>query len=256
MTITTIAFDGDDTLWHHENYFNSAKERFRTFINRFDNIPDAGDRLDTQHILDLAVWGYGVKGFTLTMIDLAVKMVGSKMTPYDVQEVLAIGRDLYQHPVQLLDHVAETIGALHDRYRLLLITKGDLVAQEMKVAKSGLGKFFDGIEIVSEKNIDTYRRIFDRYQIVPKELIMIGNSIRSDIIPPIRLGAQAIHVPYHTSWHFEKAELAETDQEQFLVLPSMKDVVPTLEKLEQSGQSCLQAIVDKPQFCPLASEYK
>lgn len=239
MTITTIAFDGDDTLWHHDNYFREATQEFHNYMNTLGSYPDALERLDAKHILDIRQWGYGVMGLTLTMIELSIQMTGGKITGDQMQVIFDIGRRTHQHPVVLLDYVAETVGALHDRYQLLLITKGDLIAQEMKVHKSGLADYFDGIEIVSEKDVATYDQIFELYRVNPKEVIMIGNTLRSDIIPPLKLGAQAIHIPYQTSWHFEQGEVPEEDRDRYIVLPSMKDVPALLEKLARRADSRL-----------------
>ncbi len=239
MTITTIAFDGDDTLWHHDNYFREATQEFHNYMNSLGSFPDALAQLDTKHIQDIAQWGYGVMGLTLSMIELSVQMTSGKITGDQIQVIFDIGRKAHQHPVILLDHVAETIGALHDRYQLLLITKGDLIAQEMKVHKSGLAEFFDGIEIVSEKDVPTYEHIFELYRVDPSEVVMIGNTLRSDIIPPLKLGAQAVHIPYHTSWHFEQGEVAEADRNNFIILPSMKDLPQLLEKAAQRDDANL-----------------
>lgn len=239
MTITTIAFDGDDTLWHHDNYFREATQEFHNYMNTLGSYPDALEALDSKHIQDIAQWGYGVMGLTLSMIELSVEMTNGKITGDQMQVIFNIGRKAHQHPVVLLDHVAETIGALNDRYQLLLITKGDLIAQEMKIHKSGLAEFFDGIEIVSEKDVPTYQKIFELYRVDPEEVIMVGNTLRSDIIPPLKLGAQAVHIPYNTSWHFEQAQVADADRENFVVLPSMKDLPELLEKAAQRDDSRL-----------------
>jgi len=244
MTITTIAFDGDDTLWHHENFFLEAKQRLHALLNRHGHYPDALERMDHQHIIELPVWGYGVKAHILSAIQAAIVMTDGKIPAQAIGEMLTIGRELYQHPLNLLEGVTETIGKLRDRYQLLLITKGDLVAQEMKIHKSGLSEFFDGIEIVSEKDTKTYQKIMRRYGVKPEQFVMVGNTLRSDIAPVIALGAQAIHIPYQTSWDFEKAEIAEIDREKFIMLPSIKDVPALLDRLEKSGQDKLSALVE------------
>jgi putative hydrolase of the HAD superfamily len=231
MTIKTIAFDGDDTLWHHQNYFEGMIKRFNDAMNRFGHYPDAGKLVDVNHIADLKLWGYGVKGFTLTMIETAIKMTDGKITGDQLYEIFNIGKEAYLHPVRLLDHVRETVATLHGKYFLLVITKGDLMAQEMKIAQSGLASLFDGIEIVSEKDERTYERIFKRYAIDPAEFVMVGNTIRSDILPPLHLGAHAIHIPYHTSWHFETPEIAEADKGRFTVLPSMEKLPEVIANL-------------------------
>jgi putative hydrolase of the HAD superfamily len=242
MPITTIAFDGDDTLWHHENFMEEAQDDFHNLMNSIGSYPDARKHLEDKHIADLTLWGYGVRSLVLSMIEVSINMTGGMITGDKMKEIMEIGKKLYMHPITLLEHVAETIIHLHNRYQLVLITKGDLIAQEMKISKSGLSKYFDGIEIVTEKNVETYQKILGRYKINPAEMIMVGNSIRSDILPALKIGAQAIHIPYHTSWQFEVAEVAETDKNKFVVLPSMKSVPELLERLEKSGEKKLSDI--------------
>jgi putative hydrolase of the HAD superfamily len=241
MTITTIAFDGDDTLWHHDNFFRNAIERFHEIMNELGDFPDAREQIDTQHIKDLAVWGYGVKGLLLSMIELAIRMTDGKISGTDIQRIFDVGKQTHMHPVTLLEGVAETIGKLHDRYQLILITKGDLIAQEMKIHKSGLTPFFDGVEIISEKDTATYKKIMARYDAEPGEFIMIGNTLRSDILPVVQLGAQAIHIPYSSSWHYEVASVTDLDKQKYVMLKSMKDVPALLDRLEKSGQDQLSA---------------
>jgi putative hydrolase of the HAD superfamily len=203
MTLNTIGFDGDDTLWHHDIYWRDTLKEFSVLMNRLGHFPDAGEQLDAQHINDLKLWGYGIKGLILSMVELSIRMTKGQITGTQIQEVVDLGKRAYHHPMNLLPHVRETLAALKGRYFLILITKGDLVAQEMKIDQSGLKMFFDAIEIVSEKDTPTYQRILDRYNVEPSEFIMVGNALRSDILPPLSLKAQAVHIPYHTSWHFE-----------------------------------------------------
>lgn len=222
MPIKTVIFDGDDTLWHHENFFNGARDRFHELMNSIGDFPQAADQVDADHIVDLKLWGYGVKGFTLTMVQTAIKLTGGKITGEQIQKILDIGKETYLHPITLLPHVRETLAALHGKYFILLVTKGDLLAQEMKFDQSGLAPFFDGIEIVTEKDEKTYKRIYKRYQLDPKETIMIGNTLRSDVLPTVALGAHAVHIPYATSWHFETPEVAQSDVGKFAVMPNME----------------------------------
>ena len=234
MTITTIAFDGDDTLWHHDNYFRAAVDEFHTIMNTLGDFPDAREAIDKKHINDLAIWGYGVKGLILSMVDLAIEMTDGQIAGADIKRLMDVGRKTHLHPVILLDHVAPTLQALKGRFRIVLITKGDLIAQEMKIHKSGLEPFFDIIEIVSEKDVPTYQKILQRHQIKAEEMIMIGNSLRSDIIPPVQLGAQAIHIPYETSWHFEKLMTNEDEKQRFITMESMADLPALIDQLEHS----------------------
>lgn len=237
--IKTIAFDGDDTLWHHENYFENAEERFHVLMNELGHYPEAKETVKKQHIESLPLWGYGVKSFTLTMIETALKLTDGAISGNDIGRVLDIGRSLYEHPVILLDHVATTIQALHGKYSLVLITKGDLFAQQTKIAQSHLAPFFDTIEVVSEKDPDTYHKIMVRDRMNPKEFVMVGNSIKSDILPVLSLGAQAVHIPYHITWQFERTELDNTRSKNFITLPSMEKLPQILDQFNQSNKQSL-----------------
>lgn len=243
MTIKIVAFDGDDTLWHHNNFFLKASADFHAIMNRLGDFPDAQEQLDKKHIEDLPVWGYGVKGLILTMIELAITMTNGTIPAPVIQEIFDMGRNTHMHPVTLLDHVQKTIESLHGRYHLMLITKGDLIAQEMKIHKSGLEPLFDDIDIVSEKDVATYDRIFRRGHINPEELIMVGNSLRSDILPPVQLGAQAVHIPYVTDWHFETAdEIATKDKKRFITLGSMEHLPEIIDNLNKSDKTLLSEL--------------
>ena len=242
--IKTIAFDGDDTLWHHENYFEEAEHRFHAVMNDLGDYPQALESVKTQHIAGLGLWGYGVKSFTIAMIETALALTEDKIDGVHIHQLLDIGRSLYQHPVILLNHVATTIQALHGKYKLMLITKGDLFAQQMKISQSKLAPFFDFIEVVSEKDIETYQKILKRDQINPNEFVMVGNSMKSDVLPPLAIGAQAVHIPYQTTWQFERADVAEDKRHSFITLPTMKDLPRLITLYNESGKASLADIVE------------
>lgn len=242
MTIKIIAFDGDDTLWHHNNYFQQAVDQFCALMNTLGDYPNIREQTDQKHIQDLPTWGYGVKGLILSMIELAVTLTNGTIPGTAIQEIIRIGRNAHMHPVILLDHVTETIKALHGDYELILITKGDLIAQEMKVHKSGLESYFSSIEIVSEKDVPTYKRIFHRMRVNPEEVVMIGNTLRSDILPVVRLGGQAIHVPYITNWHFEEAEMTEDDIKRYITMASMEHIPDVIRNLQQHDKKLLSEL--------------
>lgn len=242
MTIKIIAFDGDDTLWHHNNYFLQANTQFGELMNRYGDFPDIDRQIDEKHIQDLPVWGYGVKSLTLSMVDLAIELTGGTIPATAIQEITRIGRETHLHPVHLLDHVAETVQILHRQYMLILITKGDLIAQEMKIHKSGLEPYFTAIDVVSEKDEATYRKIFNRMRINPAEVVMIGNTLRSDILPVVRLGGQAIHIPYTTSWHFEESDITEQDKAGYITVSSMQHVPDILANLKQHKKKKLSEL--------------
>jgi putative hydrolase of the HAD superfamily len=206
MRITTIGFDADDTLWHNESLFRLTQERFRGLMAELA-APEALDaKLAEVERRNLALYGYGVKGFTLSMIETAMEVTEGEAPSRVIGEILAAGRELLAHPVEPLPGVREALADLSADYRLVLITKGDLLHQEQKLAASGLGDFFVGVEIVSEKDASTYERVFARDGTGAAEAAMVGNSLRSDVIPALEAGCYAAHVPYHVTWAHEMAE--------------------------------------------------
>ena len=199
MSIETVGFDGDDTLWHNETLFSMTQERFRALLA--DHV--GGDELDARLLAtereNVAVYGYGVKGFTLSMIETAIEVTNGRVDGDTIYRILAFAKDQLNHPVELLPGVTDTLDALAGRYRLLLITKGDLFDQESKIARSGLAEVFDGIEVVAEKEPPTYERIVRRYGIESASLLMVGNSVKSDVLPVLadRRAGCAGGVPPH-----------------------------------------------------------
>jgi putative hydrolase of the HAD superfamily len=242
--IKTIAFDGDDTLWHHENFFTQARDDFNTLLSSYGLLKERAQQvLDDLHIANIPTLGYGVKSFTIAMVEAGLQLTHDKMSGADLRQLIIIGKNLLSHPVNLLDGVAYSVKNLCTDYRLMVITKGELTAQEYKIEQSGLREYFKHIEIVAEKNVATYQRIFEEHHLNPAEVLMIGNSIKSDIIPVLQLGAQAIHIPYHTTWKGEQAELAETDKGRFVLLPSMADVPTLLDKAKNNPDKLLSELV-------------
>ena len=206
MKPAVVGLDADDTLWHSESHFAVTEERFRSLLEPWVAADDLAAHLLERERANLEVFGYGAKGFTLSMIETAIEIAGSELPASALQEVIEWGKDLLRHPVELLDGVAETIPSLRERYSLVLITKGDLFHQESKIAESGLAEHFDRIEILSEKSPASYRRVLDDLGVPPSEFVMVGNSVRSDVLPVIEIGAAAIHVPYEITWGHEKVE--------------------------------------------------
>ena len=244
--IKLLAFDADDTLWHHENYVQQAWEALHTLMQSYGHFPDASNLAQAKQIDNLKLWGFGVKSIILAMIEAAIAMTQGRISATDIQKIIDIGKQLYQHPIILLDGVAKTLETLSQKYPLIMITKGDLWAQEVKLSQSGLTPYFKHIAIVSDKDITTYQRVFREQNIDPRDVVMIGNSVKSDVLPLIALGAQAIHIPYYVTWQFERAEVAESDQNRFILLPSMKDLPGVLERYENSTASLLIDV--KPLF--------
>ncbi|HYD70690.1 HAD family hydrolase [Azospirillum sp.] len=207
--IDTIAFDGDDTLWHNESLFSMTQDRFRALLAHAVDPADLDRRLLDTERANLRFYGYGIKGFVLSMIETAIDITDAQVDPRALRSLVEFGKSMLEHPVELLDGVAEVVERLSSRHRLLLITKGDLFDQESKVARSGLAERFAAVEIVSEKDPDTYRRILERHGVEPSRFVMVGNSVRSDVLPVLAIGGHAVHVPYHLTWAHEHADPPE-----------------------------------------------
>jgi putative hydrolase of the HAD superfamily len=206
VPITVVGLDGDDTLWHNESRFNVTQGELRDLLH--SHVPDADvDRLLFEiEMKNLAVYGYGVKSFTLSMIETAIELTEGRIPASDLEVILGWGKQMLMQPTELLDGVELALRELGERYDLLLITKGDLFDQESKLARSGLADLFLGVEIVSEKSVSSYRAILSRRGIKADEFVMVGNSLRSDIVPVLELGARAVHIPYHVTWRHEQVD--------------------------------------------------
>ena len=208
MTITTVGLDADDTLWHNETVFRLTQARFLDLLTEHENAVIEA-RLAEIERRNLQLYGYGVKGFTLSMIETAMEMCDGEPPAGVIREILAAGREMLAHPVETLPGVDEALTRLSGRYRLVLITKGDLLDQERKLAASGLGDLFAAVEIVSEKDRATYERVFTRHGTGPAEAVMVGNSMKSDVLPALEAGAFAVHIPYVVTWAHELADAPE-----------------------------------------------
>lgn len=203
MTISVVGLDADDTLWHSESHFAVTEERFRMLLEPWLPPDLVADRLLQRERANLDVFGYGAKGFTLSMIETALEVSDGNLPPAAVQQLIDWGKELLSHPVELLDRVEETVRELGREYRLALITKGDLFHQESKVAESGLADYFEKVEILTEKSPAAYERVLGELGVAPSEFVMVGNSVRSDVLPVIEIGGRAIHVPYGITWGHE-----------------------------------------------------
>lgn len=204
--ITSIGLDADDTLWQNEQFFKLTEGRFKALLADYAAPDDLGARLLETERRNLDRYGYGIKGFTLSMIETAIEVTESRVPAKVIGEILASGREMLRHPVETLPHVRETLEELDRSYRLILITKGDLFDQERKLAQSGLGDLFDGVEIVSEKTAAAYTRIFARHGDGAERSAMVGNSLKSDILPALEAGSWAVHIPHTLTWAVEHAE--------------------------------------------------
>ncbi|MBJ6120701.1 HAD family hydrolase [Sphingomonas mollis] len=205
MPIDLICLDADDTLWHNMRHFVAAEQALLAMLAPFTDAGVARDTLTACETRNLPLYGYGAKGFTLSMIETALELGGDALPANVVREILTAGRDLLGHPVELLDGIEETLDALATRGRLVLVTKGDLLHQEVKLAASGLGDRFAGIEIVSDKTPATFARIFARYDVRPAHAVMAGDSMRSDVLPVIEAGGWGAYIPQPLAWDHEHA---------------------------------------------------
>lgn len=204
--VTTIGLDGDDTLWHSENLFDETQAKLRAILARHADETTIDARLLATETRNLELFGYGVKGFTLSMIETAIEVTDATVTAAEIQTLIDLGKAMLAHPVDLLDDVETIVPALAARYRLILVTKGDLFHQESKVARSGLVDHFERVEIIAEKDPDTYRQILHRAGVTPTDFLMIGNSVKSDVLPVLEIGGHAVHIPYDVTWDLEQAE--------------------------------------------------
>lgn len=210
MTIDLICLDADDTLWHNMRHFNATEDALLDMLRPFAQAQVTRERLIACETRNLPLYGYGAKGFTLSMIETAVDLAGDAVTGAMIEGILAAGRALLAHPVELFDGVEDTLRALAAEAPLVLVTKGDLLHQESKLAASGLGDLFSGIEIVSDKKADTFRALFDRHGITADRAIMAGDSMRSDILPALEAGAWAAFIPQDGAWSHEIAAAPDT----------------------------------------------
>lgn len=204
--VTTIGFDADDTLWHNEQFFRRTQERLTGLLAGQAEKGVIAQRLLEAERRNLSVYGFGIKGFTLSMIETAIEITNGQVSAATIAEILAAGREMLSHPVEILPHVRETLESIAGAYRLVLITKGDLVDQERKLAQSGLADFFDAVEIVSDKRTETYARIFARHGDGPAKSMMVGNSLKSDVLPAIEAGGWGAHVLHAFSWALDHAD--------------------------------------------------
>jgi putative hydrolase of the HAD superfamily len=207
MTVEVVGLDGDDTLWRNEEYFVDTQAAFRAMLAPYVNGDiDLDARLDANERANLELFGYGVKGFTLSLVETAIEASGARITAGEIQRVLDLGKEMLKRPVELIPGVAETVPLLAERYQLIVVTKGDLWNQEQKLARSGLAELLWQVEIVAEKDEATYSRIMRTHNIDPATFVMVGNSVRSDVLPVLAAGGRAVHIPQELLWAHEVAE--------------------------------------------------
>lgn len=233
MPLTTIGFDADDTLWQNEQFFRLTEKHFATLLADHGDAEHISARLLEAEKRNLAVYGFGIKGFTLSMIETAIEVTEGRVPGSTIAEILAAGRDMLGHPVEALPHARETVEKLAGAYHLVLITKGDLFDQERKLAASGLGDLFDAVEIVSDKSAVTYARIFGRHG-SPQTSMMVGNSLKSDVVPAIEAGSWGVYVPHELTWVLEHAE-PPVEAPRFRQLVDLGELPALIESIGKEG---------------------
>ena len=221
--IRVISFDADDTLWINEPYFKEAEEAFCQLMERYLTHQSISQVLFTTQVKNLPIYGYGIKGYTLSMIESAIHITRGNLSSQMTDKIITIGKELLNKPVILLDGVEDTLNWLKSNYKLVVATKGDLKDQHRKLHASGVGQYFHHIEVMIDKETEDYEKLFKRLEIKPEEFLMIGNSLRSDILPVLELGGTAIHIPFHTTWLHEQVE-GEIKHDNFYTLESIKEL--------------------------------
>ena len=227
MTPKTIAFDADDTLWHNEPYFDEAQERFCELFSGFASKQELLTLILNHQVKNLPLYGFGIKAFTLSMIESALDLTNHQLNGQVVDKIIQIGKDLLQKPVELLPNVEHVLQQLKGKYKLVVATKGDLKDQHRKLHDSGIGHYFHHIEVMSDKKELDYQKMLGRLDCLPEDFIMIGNSLKSDVLPVLNIGGTGIHIPYHTTWEYEKIDF-EIVHNNFKSINSITEILDFL----------------------------
>ena len=230
-----IGFDGDDTLWHSQDFYDAAQAEFERIVGNYVDLADARvhERLLTVESGNIALFGYGAKGMALSMIEAAFDITGGLISSGDLHRLVGIGKEVLAHPVELLPGIRESVEKVAATYRIVLITKGDLLHQQAKVKRSRLGELFQRIEIVSEKDPAAYARVLQEFDVQPQAFAMVGNSLRSDIAPVVKLGGSGVHMPYHSTWSLELDPGFTTDTPHVVQVEDAAGIPAAIERLEQ-----------------------
>ncbi len=226
--IKTIGFDADDTLWVNETYFRDTEEKFAELLEGYETKNKIDQELFKMEMANLDIYGYGIKGFMLSMIESAMDLSDNKVSQATIGKILDLGKKMISHPVELLDGVEEVLSKLAGKYRLIVLTKGDLLDQERKLDKSGLSQYFHHVEVLSDKKESNYKNLLEHLNIDVNEFLMIGNSLKSDVLPILNIGAKAVHVPFHTTWVHEMVS-EDKIENNHLKLNSLKDILKYLD---------------------------
>ena len=233
--ITTIGLDADDTLWHNENLFEDYHKKYCELLSEYHDAKTVERVLYETEMKNLELFGYGVKGFTLSCIETAIHLTDGEIKAEEIRRIIERCRQMLSHPVELLEGVEPAIERLSRRFRLLLITKGDLRDQERKIAKSGIAQCFDHTEVVSEKTVEAYARVLQRNQVPVGQFLMVGNSLKSDILPVLDLGGHGVHIPYHITWEHERVASPPHDHDNFYQLESIQQLPDLIEEIVPDG---------------------
>ena len=229
----TIAFDADDTLWVNEPIFTNTRLDFEKILSKYLEINEGLEKeLYAVESRNLELFGYGIKGFMLSMIESALELTHYNIKGEDIERIISLGKDMLKQPVEILDGVREVIHEFENEYQLMIITKGDLWDQENKIARSGLADYFNKIEILREKSAHSYSEAFMKHNIHIDEVLMIGNSLRSDVLPICELGGTAVHIPFHDTWMHEHMTQQHTDEHDYYELNRISELPDLIKKLD------------------------
>jgi len=227
MNPKVIAFDADDTLWHNEPYFDEAQERFCVLFQDYASHQEILGFILNHQVNNLPLYGFGIKAFTLSMIETALELTNHEISGKGIEQILAIGKDLLQKPVELLPNITGVLEQLQGKYKLVVATKGDLKDQHRKLHDSGIGTYFHHIEVMSDKTELDYQKMLSRLDCQPEDFLMIGNSLKSDVLPVLNIGGYAIHIPYHTTWEYEKIDF-EIEHKNFNTITNLSELFDIL----------------------------
>ncbi len=222
--INVIGFDADDTLWVNETYFRDTENKFADLLEKYETKNKIDQELFRTEIKNLDLYGYGIKGFMLSMIECALDLSNNEVSSKTIGALLDLGKEMISQPVELLKGVEEVLKNLKDRYRLIVLTKGDLLDQERKLERSGLSEYFHHVEVLSDKKEKNYCDLLEHLQIAPSEFLMIGNSLKSDVLPLLEIGARAIHVPFHTTWEHEEVK-EPIENNGYMTISTLTDIL-------------------------------
>jgi len=221
--IKVIGFDADDTLWVNEPYYREAEKRFVNLLEAYGVEGDIAGALFHTEMANLELYGYGIKAFMLSLVECAIQLTGASVSAHTISQIIGIGKEMLQRPIELLDDVKRVLESLAPFHKLIVATKGDLLDQEGKMKRSGISSNFHHIEVMSDKQEEDYVKLLSHLDIEPSDFLMIGNSMKSDIIPPLKLGARAIHIPFHITWAHEEVD-EEPDNERFIRINGISEL--------------------------------